>query len=159
MTDDRRALRIQILIGLMCAAMVAYFVLLGRTGVLLVRSGEPAATGLGAAILIMPFIGLWAMVATLRDGFTHQRLARQMREQGRELDVSGLPRRPSGRIARDAADTLFDDVRAELEAAPDDWRSWYRIARAYDYAGDRRRARDAMRKAVDLERAQRKDRS
>lgn len=151
-SDDSRALRIQILIGFMCLALVVYFVLLGRAGVLLVTSGKPAAIGLGAAIFIMPFIGLWAMVATLRAGFTHQRLARQMREQGRELDVSALPRRPSGRIERDAADALFQDVKAEVEADPDDWRGWYRLARAYDYAGDRGRARETMKTAVEMER-------
>ena len=32
-----------------------------------------------------------------------------------ELDVSALPRMPSGRIQRDAADALFDTVRDELE--------------------------------------------
>jgi hypothetical protein len=140
-SDGARALRIQILIGFMCLALVGYFVLLGRTGVLLVASGEPAAIGLGAAIFLMPVVGLWAMVATLRAGFTHQRLAREMREQGMELDVSELPHRPSGRIERTAADALFDSVRAELESDPDDWRRWYRLARAYDYAGDRGRAR------------------
>lgn len=150
-SDGARALRIQILIGFMCLALVGYFVLLGRTGVLLVASGEPAAIGLGAAIFLMPVIGLWAMVATLRAGLTHQRLAREMREQGMELDVSELPRRPSGRIERAAADALFDSVRAELESDPDDWRRWYRLARAYDYAGDRGRARETMKKAVEME--------
>jgi hypothetical protein len=150
-SDGARALRIQILIGFMCLALVGYFVLLGRTGVLLVASGEPAAIGLGAAIFLMPVIGLWAMVATLRAGLTHQRLAREMREQGMELDASELPRRPSGRIERAAADALFDSVRAELESDPDDWRRWYRLARAYDYAGDRGRARETMKKAVEME--------
>lgn len=28
---------------------------------------------------------------------------------------------------------------------------WYRLARAYDYAGDRRRAREAMKTAVNLQ--------
>jgi Flp pilus assembly protein TadD len=42
-------------------------------------------------------------------------------------------------------------VKAELEAQPDDWRRWYRLARAYDYAGDRGRARETMKKAVELE--------
>ena len=28
---------------------------------------------------------------------------------------------------------------------------WYRLARAYDYAGDRGRARETMKKAVELE--------
>lgn len=151
-SDGARALRIQILIALMCLALIGYFVLLGRTGILLIASGEAAAIGLGIAIFLMPVVGLWALVATLRAGFTHQRLAREMREQGLELDVSALPRRPSGRIERDAADALFAEVKVDVEQHPDDWRHWYRLARAYDYAGDRSRARETMRKAVDMER-------
>lgn len=151
MSDDSRALRIQLLIGFMCVALVGYFVLLGRRGVLLVASGEPAAIGLGVAVFLLPVVGLWAMIATLRAGFTHQRLARVAREQGMELDVSAMPRRPSGRIERDAADALFQTVKAEVEEHPDDWRHWYRLARAYDYAGDRSRARETMKKAVELE--------
>jgi Tfp pilus assembly protein PilF len=68
-----------------------------------------------------------------------------------ELDVSSLPRMPSGRIERDAADALFEAVRTELEDDPNNWRRWYRLARAYDYAGDRSRARETMRKAVEME--------
>jgi len=151
MSDDSSALRIQLLIGFMCAALVGYFVLLGRQGVLLVASGKPVAAGLGIAVLLLPIVGLWAMIATLRAGFTHQRLARVVKEQGMELDVGALPRRPSGRIERAAADALFQSVKAELEAQPDDWRRWYRLARACDYAGDRGRARETMKKAVELE--------
>jgi cytochrome c-type biogenesis protein CcmH/NrfG len=62
-----------------------------------------------------------------------------------------LPRRPSGRIEREAADALFADVRAELDSDPHNWRRWYRLARAYDYAGDRSRAREAMKKAVEMQ--------
>jgi cytochrome c-type biogenesis protein CcmH/NrfG len=145
------ALRIQLLIGLMCAAMVVYFVLLGRTGVTLIATGTPVAVALGIGVLILPVVGAWAMVATLRAGFAHQRLARLAVEDGMELDVSDLPRTPSGRIQREAADALFDTVRAELEADPDNWQRWYRLARAYDYAGDRGRAREAMRKAVAMQ--------
>ena len=70
--------------------------------------------------------------------------------QGRAR-ATPLPRRPSGRIQRDAADALFAAVRAEVEDDPDDWRRWYRLARAYDYAEDRRRAREAMKTAVTLQ--------
>jgi hypothetical protein len=149
--EGSRALRIQLLIGFMCVAMIVYFVLLGRAGVLLVTSGRPAAIGLGIAILLLPIVGAWAMIATLRAGFAHQRLARLAREQDMELDVSTLPRRPSGRIEREAADDLFDTVRAEVEEHPDDWLRWYRLARAYDYAGDRGRARETMKKAVAMQ--------
>jgi hypothetical protein len=141
----------QLLIALMCVALLVYFVLLGRTAIAMIASGHLAAIGLGAALLILPFIGLWAMIATLRAGFAHQRLARLVAEDGMELDVSTLPKRPSGRIQRDAADALFDTVRAELEADPDNWRRWYRLARAYDYAGDRSRAREVMKTAVQMQ--------
>jgi Tfp pilus assembly protein PilF len=78
-------------------------------------------------------------------------LARIAKDEGMELDVSSLPRTPSGRIQRDAADALFVTVRDELERDPDNWRRWYRLARAYDYAGDRSRARETMKKAVEME--------
>lgn len=151
MNDGKRALRIQLLIVFMCLALVVYFVMLGRAGVLLVASGRPAAIGLGIGVFLLPIVGLWAMVATLRAGFIHQRLARIVREDGMELDTSALPRTPSGRIERDAADALFHTVKAELDADPDDWRQWYRLARAYDYAGDRSRARETMKTAMAME--------
>ncbi len=151
MTAAARTVRIQLLIAFMCVAMLAYFVLLGRAAVAMIGSGRGAAVGLGLAILVMPVIGLWAMIATLRAGFAHQRLARLVAEDGMELDISALPRRPSGRFERDAADALFATVRTEVEDHPDDWRRWYRLARAYDYAGDRRRAREAMKTALELQ--------
>jgi len=148
-----RGVRIQLTIAFMCAALLVYIVLLGRSAVLMIGSGRAAAVVLGVAVLILPAIGLWAMIATLRAGFAHQKLARLVAEDGMELDVSGLPRRPSGRIERAAADALFDTVRAELHIDPHDWRRWYRLARAYDYAGDRGRAREAMKKALEQHRA------
>ncbi len=153
MNDGARALRIQLLIGFMCVALVVYFLMLGRTALAFIASGEPAAIGLGVALLALPIIGLWAMLATLRAGLAHQRLVRLAREAHMDLDVSALPRRPSGRIERDAADALFETTREELEADRDNWVRWYRLARAYDYAGDRSRARETMRTAVEMERA------
>ena len=151
MSEKSRALRIQLLIGFMCVALVVYFFLLGRIALAFITSGEPAAIGLGAALLIMPVIGIWVLVSTLRAGFAHQRLGRIAKDEGMELDVSSLPRMASGRIEREAADALFTTVRDELEQDPDNWRRWYRLARAYDYAGDRSRAREAMKKAVEME--------
>jgi cytochrome c-type biogenesis protein CcmH/NrfG len=152
MTGTSRNVRIQLMIAFMCAALLVYLVLLGRTAILMIGSGRGVAVVLGVALLILPAIGLWVMIATLRAGFAHQKLARLVAEDGMELDVSALPRRPSGRIERDAADALFDTVRAELDSDPHDWRRWYRLARAYDYAGDRSRAREAMKTALELHR-------
>jgi cytochrome c-type biogenesis protein CcmH/NrfG len=143
--------RVQLLIGFLCLALLVYFVTLTQTAIALLRTGTPAATALGVGVLLLPIVGIWAVVATLRAGLAHQRLARLAAEDGTDLDVSALPRTPSGRVQRDAADALFQTVRSEVEADPGDWRRWYRLARAYDYAGDRTRAREAMRKAVALE--------
>jgi hypothetical protein len=151
MNDGARALRIQLVIGFMCVALVIYFVMLGRIAMAFISSGSAAAIGLGLALMVLPLIGTWAMVSTLKAGLAHQRLARIAKEEGMELDISFLPRTPSGRIQRDAADALFDTVRRELESDPHDWRRWYRLARAYDYAGDRGRARETMKKAVEME--------
>lgn len=124
MTGTSRGVRIQLTIAFMCAALVVYLVLLGRAAVLMISSGRAVAIALGGALLILPGIGLWAMIATLRAGLVHQKLARLAAEDGMELDVSALPRRPSGRIERDAADALFDTVRTELDSDPHDWRRW-----------------------------------
>ncbi len=145
------AARVKVLLAFMCLALLMYAVFLGRIAVLLITSGSIAAIGMGVALLIMPFLGVWAMIATLRDGFAHQRLSRLIAQDGMELDAGALPRRPSGRIERDAADALFHTIQAELDADPDNWRRWYRLARAYEFAGDRRRAREAMKTAVALQ--------
>ena len=142
-------------IGLLVAALAFYFVLLGQRGIQLIQDGGAAAIGLGAGVLILPFLGAWIVYATLRAGFQHQHLSRRIADEGLELDVSDLPKRPSGRIDWDAADALFRQVKSEWEAEPDNWRNSYRLARAYDYAGDRGRARETMKRAVELERVER----
>ena len=154
MSDGARSLRIQLVIGFMSLALIVYFLMLGRTALVFIGSGEPAAIGLGVALMVFPLIGVWVLFTTLRAGLAHQRLARLAREQGMELDVSELPTRPSGRIEREAADELFVTVKSELEADPDNWIRWYRLARAYDFAGDRSRARETMRTAVRMQEQQ-----
>ena len=58
MNENSRALRIQLVIGFMCVALVVYFLLLGRIAWAFITSGSGAAIGLGLAILVMPLIGL-----------------------------------------------------------------------------------------------------
>jgi hypothetical protein len=151
LNQKQPVLRIQLLIAFLCVALVVYFVLLGRIATAFIVSGRLAAIGLGLALMILPLIGVWVMVSTLRAGLTHQRLARIIHDEGLELDVGALPRMPSGRIRREAADALFQSVREEVEREPADWRRWYRLARAYDCAGDRARARETMRRAVEMQ--------
>ncbi len=142
------------IITVMVLILGFYFFLLGQRGVTLIQNGGVASISLGIGVLLLPILGLWIVWATLKAGFDHQRLASRIHEEGLELDVADLPRRPSGRIERDAADELFQQVKTEWEKDPVNWRNSYRLARAYDYAGDRGRARETMKRAVALERAE-----
>lgn len=135
---------------LLTAVLAVYFVMLGGKGVLLIGTGDPVGIGLGLGVLILPLIGAWIAWTNLRFGLKTEKMARQLADEGGLPDTSSLPRRPSGRVDRDAADAWFEERRVETEAAPDDWRSWFRLAQAYDLAGDRGRARETMRKAITL---------
>lgn len=141
----------------MIAAVVATAVLafilflLAYRGIVMLSLGGVVPSLLGAGILVLASLGVWVVATTWRSGYRVHRLTTRLRAEGGLPDVSGLPRRPSGRVDRAAADAWFADRKAELEETPDDWRAWYRLAHAYDIAGDRRRARETMRTAVDLE--------
>ncbi|MCG3752790.1 MULTISPECIES: tetratricopeptide repeat protein [Amycolatopsis] len=141
---------------LMTAALVVYLVLLADRAVALLQTGTPAGIALGIGVFLLPLLGVWIVVVTWRSGMQIQRLSRRLDAEGGLPDVSDLPRRPSGRVDRDAADAWFDERRAEVEADQENWRPWYRLAYAYDIAGDRRRARATMRKAIELEAAEQK---
>ena len=101
-------------------------------------------------MLLLPIIGAVLLVFELRFGAATARLARQLADEGDLPDDSGLTRRPSGRIERASADAYFETVRVKVEADEDNWRLWYELGYAYNLAGDRKRARAAMRRAIDL---------
>ncbi|MHA7146777.1 hypothetical protein ACX80U_18880 [Arthrobacter sp. TmT3-37] len=113
--------------------------------------GDPdlVAKSVGAAYLLIPLICIWALTHELRFGFRAQAMARILEREG-GLTVDDLPRSPAGRIDRKAADEHFQQAKAAAEQAPDDWRTWYRLSCAYDTAGDRKRARQALRTAATL---------
>ena len=140
------ARRAALALGLLVAV---YLLLVGWRGVLLVGEGTPVAIALGLAVIALPLVGAWAIWREIRFGLESQQMARELEREG-ALPVDDLPRRPSGRPDRAAADTAFEQCRTAAEAAPDDWRSWFRLAVAYDDAGDRRRARQSMRRAMRL---------
>lgn len=136
---------------LLSALLVLYIVAVADRGTALVRTGEPVAVLLGLAVLVLPALGVWVLVREWRMAVAVQRMADELERQGR-LPVDDLPRSPGGRIDRDAADEAFAVARADAEASPEDWAAWYRLAFAYDAAGDRRRARESLRTATRLHR-------
>ncbi|WP_019549196.1 hypothetical protein [Streptomyces sulphureus] len=133
----------------LAAVLVAYFVLVGSRGWLLIQQGTPVTVAFGVAVLVLPLIGVWFLWKTTRFASRAGRLSRELEAEG-GLPVDELERTPSGRIIRESADAVFAARRAEAEAEPENWRVWFRLAVAYHDARDTPRARKAMEHAIRL---------
>jgi len=123
------------------------------TAVDLLRSGAPVQVGVGIGVVLLVVVGLVLVAGEVRLAAASERLGRQLGDEG------GLPaelpeRRPSGRLPAEAAQRQFTQRQAETESAPQDWRTWFRLALAYADARDNARGRRAMRRAVTLERSE-----
>ncbi|WP_457949347.1 hypothetical protein ACTAQI_02560 [Pseudarthrobacter sp. alpha12b] len=141
--------RTKIWVGAVTLLLVFYLVVSFQRSLLLLADSNLTAKAIGAAYLVLPVVGAWALIRELMFGARTEQMAKVLEAEG-GLPVDELPRTPGGRIVRAAADAEFEKYRAEAEAAPDDWRSWFRLSCAYDAAGDRKRARASMRDAVKL---------
>jgi len=107
----------------MAGAFAVYAVLVAWRGWDFVMSGEPAAIGLGLAVLVFPLLAGWLVWREVRFGFRMQELA------GR---IEVVDERP-----------LADRIDA-AQAAPDDWRAWYWAGVGLLEAGDKKQARAAL---------------
>ncbi|GAA1957339.1 tetratricopeptide repeat protein [Microbacterium aquimaris] len=137
-------------VAVMAALLVLYIALVGWRAVLLLGTGDPVGVGMGVALIVLPAIAVWGLGRELWFGWRAEQLGRRL-EADEDLPAEAVGVRPSGRVLREDADALFPRFRAEVEAAPEDWRAWYRLGLAYDASGDRRRAREAVRTAIRLE--------
>ena len=141
--------RIRSIIGVvvMSVLLVLYFGFAGVRAFALLATGTPLAIAMGIALLVLPLIGVWALVRELMFGARATRLVDRLATEGRlpeeDVDVS-----PSGRPDRDQADAAFPKYQAEVEADPESWQNWMRLGLVYDACGDRRRARAAIRSAI-----------
>ena len=133
--------------GLVASAMAV-------TGVDLVLSGQPLQVGVGLGVLLLVVVGVVLVAGEVRLGAASARLARRLEAEG-GLPEDSPERLPSGRLPKGVADAVFEARKAEVEAAPDDWRAWWRLAAAYGDARDTPRGRQALRRAVALEREDR----
>ncbi|MFJ1812590.1 MULTISPECIES: hypothetical protein [unclassified Streptomyces] len=131
------------------AVLVFYFVLVGSRGVMLIESGTLLTVTFGMAVLILPVIGVWFLWKNTQFVRRANALAAELDAEG-GLPVDELKRTAGGRVDRDSADEVFSRRKTETEAAPDDWRTWFRLAVAYHDARDTPRARKAMQRAISL---------
>ena len=122
----------------------------------LLASGELIQVGVGIGVLLLVVVGGVLVAGEVQLGAASARLAKQLEaEGGLPYDPPDVQRTASGRLDKADADRVFAGRKAEVEAAPEDWRAWWRLAAAYGDARDPRRGRQALRRAVSLERRSR----
>jgi hypothetical protein len=107
---------------------------------------------MGAALIVLPIVGAWALWREIAFGMYSTKLVNVLESEG-ALPGDDLPHRPSGRPIRADADKEFPAYAAAVDAAPKSWRAWCRLGLAYDASGDRKRARAAIRSAIALHKA------
>lgn len=135
----------------MALLLLLYLVFVFSYALRLLTIDLAIAKVMGVALIVLPLIGAWALGAELLFGIRADRLAKTLEHEG-ALPVDDLPKSPSGRVNREAADAEFPKYQAEAEAEPESWRAWFRLGIAYDASGDRKRARWATRRSIRLSR-------
>lgn len=120
----------------------------------LMRTETLMAQIMGVAILVIPALCVWILIREVLFGLRTEKMGKALAAAG-ELPQD-LPRMPSGRFVRAAADADFPNHQRDVEENPQSWKSWYRLALAYEACGDKPRARKSMRTAIDFWREEQK---
>jgi hypothetical protein len=132
----------------MAALVLLYVGLLGQQGYLFVMQDDPTGKVMGFFILVLPAFGIWGIIRELRFGLQIEKLGQTLE------DEKGWPSfefsiRPSGRAVKSEALLEFEKFKVAAEQDPSNWRKWFALGLIYDACGDRKRARMAMRKAIE----------
>lgn len=104
------------------------------------RAGGLVGWGLAAGVFLLMVLTVWVTWREVLFGIASMRL-------GRAWDGPAPQRGPREE---------FEQARAAVEQGGEaDWRAWYRLSLAYDALRDRKNARMALRRAIDVERRER----
>jgi tetratricopeptide (TPR) repeat protein len=135
---------------LMALLTLVYTALLANTGITLLLLDEPVAKVMGFFILVFPILAIWLIIREFAFGVKIERFATTVESQGKWPHFA-FELRPSGRPTRESADRVFASFAKNAEQNPESALAWFSLGLAYDAAGDRPRARKAMRKALTLD--------
>lgn len=133
----------------MSALVVVYLVLVADRSLALIGSGEPIGIAIGSLMILLPALAFWGIFMELRFGLKIEKLGEQLKRENAWPQFL-FELRPSGRPTKDSAQEVFEEFRQKVESDESNWKAWFALGLAYDAAGDRARARKAMRQAISL---------
>lgn len=142
-------MRSRVIVGVLTVVCVFYLVLIAVRGIELIVAGGARNVVFGMAVLAIPVISGGLIARELRFGYDTVQLGKTLSaEDGIPLDT--VERDEFGRVDKAAADIEWQRRKALVDQTPEDWRSWFLLAVAYDNARDRKQARVAAREAIKL---------
>lgn len=133
----------------MTALVLVYLVLVGERSIALIASGELIGVAIGSLMIFLPAIAFWGIFMELRFGLRIEKLGKILMAE-KAWPQFGFDYRASGRPTKESAEKVFESYRQAVEQDEANWKRWFALGLAYDAAGDRTRARAAMRKAIAL---------
>jgi len=138
---------------LLALLVVIYCWLVVTQGVELLQSGESGRIALGVVVVLVPVGVIWAIGAEWRLALRVDKMAAELAAVG---DLPTLERFAVGGAGAKSVVVAreFSRIKELVTAEPDNWRHWYHAAFVYNFAGDRRYARRALRTAARLWAAQ-----
>jgi tetratricopeptide (TPR) repeat protein len=131
------------------ALTLVYVLLLGNSAIAMFSSGHPVGIAMGILLVVFPILGIIFIALEVRFGIRIEKLATRLEREG-DWPKFNFELRPSGRVIRESADAEFKKYQQALEVDRANWRRWFALGLVYDAAGDRARARAAMREALKL---------
>lgn len=133
----------------MSALVVVYLFLVADRSLVLIGSGEPIGIAIGSLMILLPAVAFWGIFMELRFGLRIEKLGEELKRENAWPQFP-FELRPSGRPTKDSAQEVFEEFRQKVESDENNWKAWFALGLAYDAAGDRARARKAMRQAISL---------
>jgi tetratricopeptide (TPR) repeat protein len=128
-----------------------YLVLVAERSFALIGSGEPIGIAIGSLMIFLPALAFWGIAMELRFGLRIEKLGEVLKQENAWPQFPFVLR-PSGRPTKESAQDVFAEFRQKVESDESNWKTWFALGLAYDAAGDRPRARKAMRRAIALAR-------
>lgn len=133
----------------MSALVVVYLVLVAERSIALIGSGESIGVAIGSLMILLPAVAFWGIFMELRFGLRIEKLGEILKKENAWPQFP-FELRPSGRPTKDSAQEVFEQFRQNVQSDEGNWKAWFALGLAYDAAGDRPRARKAMRQAISL---------
>lgn len=130
----------------MTAFALTYVFLLGGRALTMLAEPNPVAIAMGVGMLVFPLFAIWAILREIKFGIDAEKITK--RALSIELPELELVLRPSGRATKESAALAFDSVKQNFDESQ--WTQWLLLSEAYEASGDRKRARESMRKAISL---------